>query len=358
MTEIVLKIGGTKYIGWESVSIVRNMEELCGRFDLSLSDYAIEDTSQMIPGAEVKIAMQGDILEFPLMTGYIDHVLRTKNPEKNTLQIVGRDKTADIVDCSSYYKTSTWRKSTVSKIVSDLLEPYDVNVEMGDFTDETVEAFTILNSEKIFDTADRLGKAYGAWLTTTEDGNLMISSVGSEKADVKLEVGQNVKALAIGEMYENRYSEYIFRGQAGGGGDQWTKKNTQLKGLAFDADISRTRILILESEKKMTKVLIGKRAAWEAQMRASRSIQVNVEVQGWMQDTSAKISRPWRINQLAKVIDKSWKIDAELLVSGVEFRISEEEGRVTNLTLVPKEMFAANPSETIELSRTTSVRPR
>lgn len=363
MSEISIEIDGVTYEGWDNLNVNRNINSICGDFQFTMADFVFDDMEPIIAGQNVVVKISAGvagILETKLITGYIDRVSRRKAGNSTELSFSGRDKTSDLVDCSAIHKSNTWKRKGVLEIAQDICSPFGIDVEWDtDATGQVVDDFTIQNGETSFAAIERLCRAFGILPTTDPDGKLLLTAIGEEKADQRLEVGKNIKELLTEEDYSGRYSQYICRGQPRGNGSTWTKDNIQLLGEAIDAGIDRYRPLVLIAEKKMTATEIAKRAAWEAQVRAGRAIKSDVTVRGWYQDPeNEEGSRPWEIGEIVELIDESWKINAELVISSVSFSLAEGAGRITTLELSPPEIFKADPGETIELARKSSVRPQ
>lgn len=354
-TEIKVSIDGETFSGWKSVSVSRALGSLSGDFNFSLIDFPIEDTKNFAPGKSASVEMSGGLIPQKLITGYIDRVVRTKDGDQTSLEFSGRDVTSDLIDSSAIYKNSTWKKKKISKIIKDICDPFGINVVL-DVTDVDVEEFTIQSGETAFASIERLARAHSFLLITDENGRLLLSKISSNRASVRLEVGQNIKRITYEEDNSGRYSQYLAKGQGRGSGGEWTNDTISLKGESEDADIDRYRPYVFSVEKKMNRTEIQKRVNWEAQVRAGRAIRCEVVVNGWLQDPTSEVSEPWKINLITNVVDKLWGIDSEFVTSSVNFSLGDE-GRLTTLELSPPEIFAADPSSRIQLSRRSSVRP-
>ena len=359
-TNIAIIIDGIKYEGWHKLNISRYLDAMCGRFDFTLADFAVSETAGILSGKSVKVEMVDEFndVTYPLINGYIYPTERSKTAEATSLHFSGRDVTSDLVDCSAIYKTSTWKKQKLSKIARDLCQPFGIAVVIEGVTDPMIEKFTLQSGETVSESLERLCRAFNVLAITDEVGRLLLTAVGSDTADEALVMGDNILTMHLGEDFSERFSTYNFKGQRKGNGSEWVRnKDTQLLGQAHDAGVDRYRPMVFNIERHTTRADIKKRAAWEAQVRAGRSIYASVTVPGWLQNPYEGTSRPWRINELVTLKDTSWNIDAKLVVSGVDFQLDESTGRITTLDLNPPEIFKANPTQTIELARWSSVTP-
>lgn len=356
-TQIKIVIDGNTISGWESISVSRALGSLSGDFTFNLTDFPLADTKTINPGKAIVIEMVGDTsLSHKLMTGYIDRVSRSKDANSTTLEFNGRDKTSDLIDSAALYKTSNWRKKKISQICKDICNPFGIPVVL-ETSDFQVEDFALQSGETAFTAIERLARAYSIMLITDEFGRLKLSRVSANRAEVRLVVGQNVKSVLYEEDYSGRYSKYYARGQGKGSGNEWSNDIVALKGESEDLGVDRYRPYVFSVEKKMNRTEIQKRVNWEAQVRAGRAVRCDVVVKGWLQDPTSFVSAPWAVNTIVNIVDEKWGIDSEFIISAVTFTLSNTEGRTTALELSPPEIFAADPSEKIELSRRSSVRP-
>ncbi|UQZ89529.1 hypothetical protein C4J81_15335 [Deltaproteobacteria bacterium Smac51] len=122
--QVSLMVGGKIYGGWLSFSVIRSMEAPSGSFSLTISDkwpgqrapWAIE------PGDECQLNLGGEVL----VTGYIDESLYRLTANSREISVTGRDKTADLVDCSYIEKPDQWQEATVQDIAAALAAPFSI----------------------------------------------------------------------------------------------------------------------------------------------------------------------------------------------------------------------------------------
>jgi prophage tail gpP-like protein len=355
--DIYLKIENTRIGGWKDITVSRSLGALSGDFEFSLVDFPLEETAGIVAGEAVEIYMSDGNVQHNLITGYIDRVSRQENSNNTILKFNGRGRTSDLVDCSAVHKSNTWKKQKLSKIAEDICQPFDIFVSSFTIDDPTIDEFTLQNGETSFNAIERLCRATGILPLEDENGNLLLTTIAENKADVRLIVGQNVKEIEFTEDYSGRYSQYIFRGQRRGNGSTWVKDQQRLRGTFEDTDVLRYRPMIALAERHTTDTEIARRASWEAQVRAGRAIQCQVLHRGWFQDPDNQFSRPWTINELTEIIHDTWGIHSELVNSSVTFQLSESSGRLTKMVFSPPEIYAADPGDEIKLSRRSSVRP-
>ena len=170
MSEIGISIDGQDYEGWDTLTVNRNINAVCGDFSFTLADFPLQDTAAINPGQESEVFLREDNIKTKLITGYIDSVSREKEGDSTSLSFTGRDKTSDLVDCAAIHKSNTWRRSGVAEIVIDICRPFGIDVILDNpAAAQPVDKFTIQNGETSFAAIDRLCRAYGIWPTTNSD---------------------------------------------------------------------------------------------------------------------------------------------------------------------------------------------
>src|SRR4051812_49166056 len=94
---VSVTIGKDKITGFERVVIHTSLETLSGYFELTLVDEPEGNKNfKLITQAECTIKIGNDVV----MTGFIDKVTPHVTKNSHTVSVRGRDKTADLVDCS------------------------------------------------------------------------------------------------------------------------------------------------------------------------------------------------------------------------------------------------------------------
>ena len=107
-----LLVGDKIYEGWLSFSIVRTMDAPSGSFNLTVSDRwpGQSEPWPLKEGDECQLNLAGE----PLIRGYIDSVQFGLSGTDRSLSVSGRDKAADMVDCSYVEKPDQWTGAFVS----------------------------------------------------------------------------------------------------------------------------------------------------------------------------------------------------------------------------------------------------
>ena len=107
------------------------------------------------------------------------------------------------------------------------------------------------------------------------------------------------------------------------------------------------------ADKALDRAGCAARAAWEANIRAARSIQGRVRIQGWYLPGTNALASPgqqvwWRDTMLG--------VDGYFVISGVRFGLNED-GTVTDLQLVKDDAFISPIAQTAAQTTSSAAEP-
>lgn len=95
---VSLLVNGSRYEGWLSVSIGHGIDQLAGSYSLEITDkWAGQTSGWAIQAGDSCVVKIG---EDTVITGYVDVVDSTLDKESHSINVQGRDKTGDLVDCA------------------------------------------------------------------------------------------------------------------------------------------------------------------------------------------------------------------------------------------------------------------
>lgn len=369
--EIVVIINKRRWTGWKEVRIQKSLDQMAGMFSLDASDFYPGRPEDFLikMGHEIEIEIGGQTV----ITGYIDDMPINYGEKEHTITIAGRDRTADLVDCSympyapgprkdptiSSIGLLEWKSLPIIDIIQNLCDPFRITVQAGYSMHNSVqsplmkdtETFTTFNIEgesvaelirKICHTKAILPVSYGDKDKSKNYGILTLTRAGQLKTDTALVAGGNIKSASFSQSNKNRFSTIIVKGQNNGVDSESLDSFIRAEGHAFDYVMSRSRhrpkIIVLETAANSERC--EKRAKWEVALRAGDSRKVVYEVVGWTQD-SGKL---WPLNQLVEVYDPYLGISKKnnnttLLISDIEYSCSERMGKRTKMTLVDQKTY-------------------
>lgn len=342
MSKIVLKVRNKSYENWEAIHVGKSLLQIAGEFGFSTTDIFGYDPEKW----DIKLGdpCTVEVDDQLLITGYIEDMPISYDKETHTIQIAGRDKTGNLVDCSYIETPNEWKRQSIFSIISSLCEPFDISVVVNvTVTDEvTVEipTFKADEGETVYELISRLCRHKAILPVCYGDGYLTLTRAGaSYDVSDNLELGVNIKSGMLDWSDRERFSKYIVKGQDVVTDDSgWDSGIVSRYGEATDQTLVRKkqyRPLIIFSERATNDKECEDRAKWEASVRAGQSRKVEYEVQGWVQRNGIV----WPLNSLVTVKDKALGIDGPMLISALEFNVDNMTGTVTKLTVVPKETF-------------------
>lgn len=335
-----LIVNGRQYHGWKTASITRSVESLAGKFEFSLISTSPISIA-LAPGQVCLVRIGSDTV----INGYIDKVNFEISSEQFVYTISGRDRTGDIVDCSSDKGPGTWKNLSLQSYAATLLLPFKINVKrQGSFTDKRTE-HTLKVGESPFTSISKGAKARNVLLLTDGDGDLVLSSVGAVRASDPLVYAQNVLKVSGSMDMANRFNKYIVKSQKSSNGGGWTKANTQVQGEATDPEVRSTRVKVFTSETPEDTDTAKKRAGWEAIIRAAQSERFEVTVAGFRQQNRSL----WKENQLVtfQLDTDALELLSDFLIISVKYSIGES-GYFTVLTLKRSDAYTPPPAQKVK----------
>lgn len=342
MADVRLKIDGALYGGWQEIRILRSIEHLTGQFSLSVTErWAEQDEPRPIrEGAACQVLID----DTPLITGYVDDVDLSYDATSHTVNVSGRDRTGDLVDCSAPVKGGTLNGQTLLSAAQRLCAPFGIPVvnELGSAPEVVRDKFTALRAnpgDSVFTRLDAAARVRAVLLTTDGAGNLVITRTSTQRLGTVVLLGDNVLAASARFSHRDRFSEYIVTGQSEASGTDFAGTAAfHLEGRAQDASVKRHRPLVISATDLGGTADARRRAQWECNVRYGRSQALQYSVQGWHYAPG----QLWPINATVPVIDEHFGINADLLLTGVEFTLADD-GTRTLLTLMPPEAFEPEP---------------
>lgn len=353
MPDLVLRLDGFDVEGWSAISVTRSLDALADTFDLQLTTAV----SSSPPPVEVTEGQACQILygDEVLLSGYIDTMDLSYNATSTSLTVSGRSKAGDLVDCTAVKPGSktggSWKDTNFLAIANSICEPFGIAVYC-DLGDPLESYFKLTEGESCFDALERLGKDYGLRICSSPDGDIQYTRAGIETlANVVIESGINVVSGGLSKSCNERFSDYIFKGQLSANDDNNGEVNTSH--LVQDDGLGRYRPLLIESDEQVrnskgqfakgkNKSPLQLRAEWERNTRAGRSRQLTYDICN-PDDLSLSWEMPghgglWRPNVIVTVLDDFLGLDGQYLVTSVAL-VRDNSGTRTSLSLTFPEAY-------------------
>ena len=347
--KLTLGINGRTYAGWEMARVTRGIGRLA-------TDFMVQVARDRAWRIDVFDTCTLAIDDETILTGYVEEVAPQIHPVIHTVQIAGRSKVADLLDCAQDVPGGQFAGYSLAAIARAFAGTYGIAVvdQSDGLADATFADATVQRGETDFAFLQRLGNLSGVLLTDNAAGNLVLATVGTARAAGRLAEGENIGAATARLSGRHRYSEYIVKGQhalgagpsqdySGAGGITTPAAapavQTQMRAVAYDKGVPRFRPRVVLAESMLTGAGLQLRANWIAQVNVGRATQAEVTVAGWRQPDGSL----WQVNQIVPVDAPALGVQQDLLVVQTEFALSAYEGRQTRLHLAPIEAYTPDP---------------
>jgi len=186
---VTLTVNGKDFSGWKSVRIEGGIERAARSFELIVTDrwpgasaavkskssQSVEAARRIKPGDAVKVKIGDDVV----CTGFVDSTPIDYDANAITINIRGRSKTADLVDCSADNPTGQFKQLKAHEIAQALAAQYGVIVINEADTGNALTDHQIQQGETAFESLDRLAKHRQILMTDNGNGDLVIAKPGS-----------------------------------------------------------------------------------------------------------------------------------------------------------------------------------
>lgn len=338
MDDLSLIIGDRQLMGWEGIRVTRGIERMPSDFDVLMTErYPGELSSFVIQDGDEVIVKLG---EDRVITGYVDRFVPSIDARQHSIQVSGRGKCADLVDCAAEWPGSQISNSNALDIAAKLAQPYGISVSTDVDVGRVVPQFNLMLGETVYEIIERVSRWRALLVYDDVFGNLVLSRVGTRAAACGFQEGVNVQSASIAYSMDQRFSEVqAYRVATDTFHDLGDRGN--LIGTAMDPNVPRHRrhIVVAESGDAYEEVVTA-RALWEIARRFGRSYQLNLTTDSWRDSEGAL----WTPNTLVPVSLPSLKLkQASWVISEVTYRRDEQSGTTADLVIMPREAFLVEP---------------
>lgn len=332
--DVQLTIAGTRYGGWKSLRARRSIEEAAGSFELGVSEiWPEQDTPREIrPFNPCALSIDGEII----ITGAVDTISAGIMARDHFFSVTGRDKSADLVDCSAQHAKGEWRNARLDQIARDLAAANGISIKVDADVGAVFPQWAIQEGESAFACIERAARMRGLLLLPDGAGGLVLGKAGTERIETAIVMGgddANALECIVSNDASQRYQTYVVKGQRAGTDAAYGSAASSIKGTAKDAGVTRARTLVIVADDETDPAGLKKRAEWEATVRAARALTVQVMVQGWTHPGGL-----WLMNRLVPLRAPALRIDRDLLIRDIEY-ILDRGGTFTRMTLTPAEAY-------------------
>lgn len=335
---VELLVGGMLYAGWLEVGISRAMDAAAGAFRLAVTERwgDREEPWEIAPGDTCQVRVGGETV----IHGYVDVVRPSFSATSRSIEVQGRDRSADLVDCAALHKPDQWHNIDLLTLANVLAKPFGLTARTEVSVGKRFDLVKLDHGEHALDALVRYARQRGVLVMPDGAGNILLTRAGYQAAEVALVQGENLLEMSGNLDWSQRYSLYVVKGQGGfSDGNSDAATEVHVSGQCTDSDVRRYRPLVVNSDADTSNATAKARANWEATTRIGKSASVGCTVRGWRQSPGGAL---WKPNLLVAVRAPWLRMDGHMLVRQVAFT-KGAGGTTTQLELVSPQTYAIEP---------------
>ncbi len=322
MSDIILKCDGKAFVGWKYIHLVCTMQAIaysfCVEMDLNKDNAPYFNQIKTHSSIELIGIDNETKVKQVLLTGYIDKIKRIISPEESSVQIQGRSKTRDLIDC--VITKSFAQNQSLTAVAKSICN--DFSIEVTSDNTSVLEDKLCFSLQTPFYILNELAKNQNKVLLTNNKGNLLIQDkVSKEVLPTPLIEGENIILAEMEENGSNQFSSYK------------VKIEEQASIEEQDENVPCFRPYEILSAIQESKEVSKQIALFEKRKRAY--FKIKVVILGW-EYSQGKF---WQENKLCEVnLPSLFTNSKTLLIESVTFNLIHFE-KTTVLTLVKPETY-------------------
>lgn len=366
--DLFLEINGIKYTGWQSINVSKSIENLSGQFSFqsSVKDILVAGRrfidNPIKAQDEARIFVEDDLL----ISGTVESLGINFDAGSHSISVSGRDKTADLIDCSIIQKTyniksfqrlidvvlkdNGYSNIKVINQVPDIksLSSLPPKEQEFDFLPPKTGSLKTDKGDTIFGFLDRYAQKLQVLLNTNNEGNLVITREGAEGVGGALisTKGNPNNNILSANIQINTNDRFRFIEVFAQEDNESFGINTVLqKGSAEDDIVRSPRRVRIDYGDTASSSLLRDLAKWNVNVKRAKGQRYNCRVQGYFNADG----QLWRPNTLVEVNDDKCQLDGRFLIQGVTYSKSLQ-GSFTDLSIVNQGAFTLDTQTAIQLS--------
>lgn len=334
-----LLVGGQLYAGWEKIGVTRAMDAAAGTFSLTVTDRWSPNSKpwEINPGDECTVRIGGETV----ISGFVDIVRPSYGASSHSIEVQGRDRSADMVDCSAVHEPDEWRNISLTRLAEILGKPFGVTVKAEADVGAVIDLVKLQQGETAFEALNRYAKMRKILVMPDGKGGILLTRTGTQRAAVELVQGNNILEASGTLDVSERFSEYTVKGQGQFSEETDGETEAHVLATAKDIGVKRYRPLIVVADTEATTATAQERATWEANTRLGASAKGTITVQGWRQQAGGAL---WLPNLLVRIRSTWMRLDGEMLIREVTFT-KDGGGTKTQLGVVSPQAFEPEPPD-------------
>lgn len=337
--DVQLLVNGRIYSGWEDIAVTRAIDAASGAFSLKVTERWADDQDTpwpIVPGDACEVRIDGETI----ITGYVDIFAPSFSATAHSINIQGRDKTADMIDCSAVHDPDSWSNYTVLDLARVLAAPFGIAVRADVSVGDKFSVVKLQQGETAFEALERHCRLRKLLLMPDGNGGLLITRTGTQRASVALVQGENIKSASGRLDYSQRFSQYTVKAQSGFSIETDGEGESHIVGGTSDPGVRRYRPMLVIAEGGGTTQTARDRAVWECNTRIGRSASASIEVHGWRQRPGGSL---WLPNQIVSVHSSWMRMAGEMLIKQVTYKRDLTGGTTASLDIVSPQAYLPEP---------------
>lgn len=341
--EFVVRLNGTPWKVWTGINVTRAIDRMSGEFDVTFGmdrkngDFSLEGS--VGTGTPVEILIDGQIV----LAGYTRTLQYGYDKESVSMQLTGRDRTIDLMDCAAAVNGPfEFTNISLSSAIEKVIQPYGLKLSVEAPVGANFKRLAIQPGESAYEFIDRACRLRGVLCVSNGVGGIVLVVPGKTKSPGQLVFGGNILSGNISHDESNQHSLYVVKGHSeavDAGSEAATIAGPTAR--ISDATIKRYRPKVIIAESQGNDMTLAERAAWEKKLAAARSKSASYSVRGWYANENTR--ELWLPNTLVKVADARAQLNREMLIAGVSYRRDEQSGTTCTLDLTMPEAFDIMP---------------
>ena len=328
---IELSVNGVRYGQWASATLNMSVEAVSRMAEFEIRDQWRGRELPFGPDDECTVSVDGE----KMLVGFIDAPEVRYSASFHAITIRCRDKTGQLVYGAA--EGGPWRSRTIVQIASDICAPYGVSVRSDVDVGKPLSKFAVNHGDSAIDTMRRLTDRRGILLTSSRDGELVMTRAGAgvPRDAFVIDAPSGVISCNQSRNWTERHSEYRVIGKNSSSEDVFGRPTRHIKRTVRDDGIDRHRPLTIVMTGTALECL--RRAEWERAIRFGRSESITYRIAGHRAPQGV-----WELNREVLVRDKELRINGRYVVASVTFRENSETKDVEVGVRLP-EAFSIRP---------------
>ena len=348
--DVSISVGTQTISGWDTLQITRSAEQFPNHFAFSMTEPYPDDPSRILvqAGQPCQVYIGNDLV----VTGYIDRYAGRIGPGSHEVEIIGRGKCEDLLDCSADLLSpdspvvgGSTQASSLLDLARKLTKPFGIDsictvADLGG----PIKVFQVSLGESPYQIIERVARYAGYLVYEEEHGDLVLDRIGTRQMASGFAQGVNIEAAASSMDVDGRFTTItmlwstVDQTSKGADANLFNRRaHASDKGLEA---LGRFRPRIAVSTQTDNSQMFAQRMAdWEMARRVGRSQAVQITCDSW-RDSAGRL---WQPNWLAQVDLPALKLKANWIIGSVTFR-KDASGTHADLVLMPPDAFSIEPS--------------